>query len=64
MLFRITRSGKVNDMVDPFKADNEEEAAQKALEILGFGYGARDRIEEEGPVATLDWVGYELEIVG
>ncbi len=63
MLYRITRSGKVNDMVDPFKADGEKTAAQKALEILGFGYGARDRIAENGAIETLNWVGYELEIV-
>ena len=62
-MYRITKNGKVNDMVDPFEADNEKDAAQKALVILGFGFGSREKIKRDGPVATLDWVGYELEIV-
>ena len=63
MLYRIKRDGKVNDMVDPFEADSKKDAAQKALVILGFGYGSRKRIKRDGPIKTLDWVGYELELV-
>lgn len=59
MLYKV----KDNDFVEPFEADNEEDAAQKALVRLGFGFGSRDRIKKYGSILVLHEVGHELEIV-
>ena len=54
---------KGNDFVDPFEAKDEKAAAQKALEILGFGYGSRVRIKRDGPIKAYKDLGYELELI-
>lgn len=54
---------KNRDMVDPFEAKDEKEAATKALKILGFSYGSRVRIERDGPIKAFKDLGYELEII-
>jgi len=59
MTYRV----KGYEFIDPFDADTEKEAAQKALKTLGFSFGAREQIKKDGPIATLRNLGYELETI-
>ena len=59
----MTYKVKGYDFVDPFEADTPKEAAEHALKILGFSFGARAAIKKDGPIATLKRLGYELEKV-
>jgi len=54
---------KDNDFVNPFEAKSDKEAAKKALEKLGFGFGAKEDIKEKGAEQTLKDLGEELEII-
>ncbi len=58
-----TYTVKDHEFVTPFKADTVEEAAKKALHVLGFEYGAKNMIKLHGAVVTLKELGYELEVV-
>lgn len=56
MTYRV----KGYDFVDPFDAPTEKKAAEHALKVLGFSFGAREQIKKNGPSATLKNLGYEL----
>ena len=52
-----------HDFVNPFPASTEEEAAEKAIKIMGFGHETRDRVERNGALIVLSELGFKLEIL-
>lgn len=53
---------KGHEFVDPFQAKNDEEAAGKALKILGFNYIEADKlIKKLGNLGALKHLEFELE---
>ena len=58
-----TYTVKDHDFVSPFQAKSDDEAAEKALKILGFDWTEAEKmVKQYGNLGTLNKLGYELTI--
>lgn len=52
-----------HDFVDPFTASNEEEAAAKAIKIMGHRFVTKDRVKKIGALTVLAELGLRLVVL-